>query len=172
MNSKRKLWVAAWVMLVVITGIPAFGCGSVGMGYGPWHDRNHMGEWDDYGAGGYSMHHGMRYGRSGDAYAMMPWRLSDLSAEQEQKIGQLRKDADDRNRSLTQQSVALHASLNTLYASEKRDWNAIRETSLSLSDLQRQQMEIFIGMQQKMDELLTDSQRQELLRAGRGYGNE
>jgi Spy/CpxP family protein refolding chaperone len=62
------------------------------------------------------------------------------------------------------------ARLGNLYASDKRDWNAIRSTALQLFELQRLQHESAIELQQKIDGLLTDAQRQELAQPQRGYG--
>lgn len=60
--------------------------------------------------------------------------------------------------------------MNSLYSSEKRDWNAIRSAASTLTELQRQQIETGLEIQQKIDSMLTDSQRQEMKRAWRGYG--
>ena len=105
------------------------------------------------------------------AYTMMPWAPPDLTSEQVQKIGQLQTESEARNRSLMQQGWEAQARLNGLYTADKRDWNSIRTASRALFDLQRQQMDAMIDMQQKIDGLLTDSQRQEMARVWRGYGS-
>lgn len=111
---------------------------------------------------------GMGLGMPG--YPMMFGALPDLTAEQAEKIGKLQSEQAERNRVLMQQVWEVQARLNTLHASDKRDWNAIRSTSQKLFDLQRQQHESAIEFQQKIDGLLTDAQRQELARPQRGYG--
>ncbi len=195
MNWKRGFWIALWVILVVVTGWLALGYG--GMGYGPWHGWGRMGAWDDSyradgGQGGYGMGPGMmggtapghgwgmdrsrgmmgRYGAgmpgmgAGMGFGMTP---PDLTSEQVQKIDQLQQEALARNRSLAQQLWAAQDTLNRLHMSEKRDWDAIRAASQKLFDLQRQQLDAAIDMQQKIDGLLTDSQRQDMARSWRGY---
>ena len=180
MNRKRGFWIALWVALVVVTGFLAFGYGSAGMGYGPWHHWGRTGPWEMdrgyraaeahalYGLGPGMM--GMAPGMWGGRYTMMPWWPPDLTAQQSEKIGQLRAEFVQRNRRLLQQSWEAQDRLNSLYATEKRDWNAIRAASLQVFDLQRQQMENAIGVQQEIDGLLTDSQRQQMARAWTAYG--
>jgi Spy/CpxP family protein refolding chaperone len=196
MNRKRGFWIALWVVLVVVTGWLAFGYG--GMGYGPRHDWGRMGAWDDgyrtdrtrgwYGmgpgmmggavsghGGGMGRFHGMmgQYGvgmpgmGAGMGFGMVP---PDLTAEQARKIGQLQQEALARDRSLAQQLWAAQDTLNRLHMSEKRDWDAIRAASQKLFDLQRQQLDAAIDKQQKIDGLLTDSQRRDMARSWRGHG--
>jgi Spy/CpxP family protein refolding chaperone len=196
MNRKSGFWIAVWVILVVITGIFAFGHGPGRMGYGPWHGWGRMGGWADgyradnaargYGMGpgmmwgaesGYGGYPGSPYGMAGPyggmmggAYAMMPWGLPDLTAGQTQKINELQGESAARNRSLMQQGWEIQSRLTTLYAADKRDWDAIRTATRSLLDLQRQQMDAAIDLQQKVDGVLTDSQRQEMARSWHGTG--
>ncbi|MHB1216395.1 MAG: Spy/CpxP family protein refolding chaperone [Thiobacillus sp.] len=195
MNWKRGFWIALWVVLVVVTGWLALGYG--GMGYGPWHGWGRMGAWDDGyradgGQGGYGMGPGMMggaapghgwgtgrfHGMMGQYGAGMPGMGAgmgfgmappDLTSEQVQKIDQLQQEALARNRSLAQQLWAAQDALNRLHMNEKRDWDAIRAASQKLFDLQRQQLDAAIDMQQKIDGLLTDSQRQDIARSRRGY---
>lgn len=140
-----------------------------GPGYG-WGAGRAYGTMGPYGAGMPMMGPGMGPGMAGGAYAMLPWVLADLTPAQLQKIGALLSDPDGRNRNLMQQRWEAQAGLSRLYATEKRDWTAIRAASVAVSDLQRQQLEAAIDLQQKIDALLTDSQRQELARAQRSYG--
>ena len=188
MNRKRGFWIALWVVLVVVTGWLAFGYG--GMGYGPWHGGR-MGAWDegyraDHGQGRYGMgpgmtgggvpgqgwgmgrYHGMmgQYG-AGMGFGMTP---PDLTSEQAQKIDQLQQEALARTRGLAQQLWAAHDTLNRLHMNEKRDWDAIRAASQKLFELQRQQLEAAIDLQQKIDGVLTDSQRRDMARSWRGHG--
>lgn len=191
MNLKRGFWIALWVVLVVMTGWLAWAYGPMDMRYGPWHGWGRMGAWDmdrDYRGDGapawYGMgpgmmgstHGGMMMGmgfgmrgRGGD-YAMVPGWLPDLTSEQAEKISQLQAELARRNLGLMQQRWEAQARLNRLYASEKRDWNAIRAATRTVFDLQRQQMDAALDMQQKIDGLLTDSQRQQLARAWRSHG--
>ncbi|MGB9129826.1 MAG: Spy/CpxP family protein refolding chaperone [Thiobacillus sp.] len=175
MNRKRGFWIALWVVLVVVTGWLAFGYG--GMGYGPWHGGR-MGAWDggyraDGGQGWWGMgrHHGMMgpygSGMPGMGFGMAP---PDLTPEQAQKIDQLQQEALARNRSLAQQLWAAQDTLNRLHMNEKRDWDAIRAASQKLFDLQRQQLDAAIDLQQKIDGVLTDSQRRDMARSWRGHG--
>jgi Spy/CpxP family protein refolding chaperone len=199
MNRKRGFWIALWVILVVVTGFLAFGHGSGVVGYGPWHGWGRMGGWHDggryraddvpgwYGRGpgmmggaasGQGWSRGRPYGMMGPngagmagwGYAMMPWWLPDLTPEQVQKIGQLHNELAQRNLGVMQQRWETQARLQSLYAAEKRDWNAIRATSRSLFDLQRQQMDAAIDVQQKIDGVLTASQRQQMAQAWRDDG--
>lgn len=102
--------------------------------------------------------------------APVPEQLSGLTPEQAQKLSQLQQEAVARNSSRAQQRWVAQDKLNLLQMNEKRDWNAIRAASQKLFDLQRQQHDAAIDLQQKMDGLLTDSQRQEMARSWRGYG--
>lgn len=209
MNLKNGLWVAIWIVLIVVTGFLAFGPGSGSLGYGPWHGWGRMGGWSDdsqanggfggygmgpgmmggmgigrdwgtgmmpyammgqVGAGTYGMGAAMGYGMMGGGYAPMSGQIPDLKPEQAQHISQLQQEALARNSSLAQQLWAAQDKLNLLRMSEKRDWNAIRTASQTLFDLQRQQLNASIDMQQKIDGVLTDSQRQEMARNWRGYG--
>jgi Spy/CpxP family protein refolding chaperone len=185
MNRKRGFWIALWVILFVVTGFLAMGYGSGGMGYGPWHGWGRMGGWDDGqragGAPGWhgtgpgmmgrhgGMMPGMGFGMGGGGYAMMPWGLPDLTPEQAEKVVALQRDSAAANRGLVQQRWEAQARLNRLYAAETRDWNAIRAASQTVFDLQRQQMEAAIDMQQNIDGLLTDRQREEMTRAWRSH---
>ena len=191
MDRKRGFWIALWVILVVVTGWLAFGYG--GMGYGPGQGWGRMGAWDDGyradgGQGGYGMGpgmmggampgHGWGMGRSrgmmgpygsgmpGMGFGMAP---PDLTAEQAQKIDQLQQEARARDRSLAQQLWAAHDALNRLHMNEKRDWDAIRAASQKLFDLRRQQLDIVIDLQQKIDGVLTESQRRDMARSWRSH---
>ena len=113
---------------------------------------------------------GMGYGMPGWAGFMRPGYLPRLSPEQSEKIGKLQAEQFERSRTLMQQVWETQARLNGLYAADKPDWNAIRDTTQKLYDLQRQQQESAIEFQRKIDGLLTDAQRQELARSQRGYG--
>ena len=67
MNLKSAFWVALWVVLVVVTGILAFGTRPGSMGFGPWHDWGRMGGWSNDSPvqgpyGGYGMGPGMMGG--------------------------------------------------------------------------------------------------------------
>ena len=69
-----------------------------------------------------------------------------------------------------QQRQEAQARLNRLYAGEKRDWDAIRTAARTVFDLQRQQMEAAIDTRQKIDGLLTDSQRRQMAHFWRSHG--
>ncbi|HQS58758.1 MAG: hypothetical protein B7Y56_10740 [Gallionellales bacterium 35-53-114] len=195
MKNKTGFWIALWLVLVIVTGLLAFGHGYGGRSYGPGFGWGHMGGWQGnyseegasnwrgYGPGmmggaetgygwGMGNSHGFmgRYGQSGDADGMMPGWPRNLTQEQAKKIGPLQSEAEKAQLNLRQQSRELQSRLDSLYASDKRDWNAIRAGVKALSDLQRQQMDAAIEMQQKMDGLLTDNQRQEVARAWHGQG--
>jgi len=157
-----------------------------------------MGAWDsgyraDRGQGGYGMGPGMMgdtapgqgwgmgrfHGMMGPYGAGMPGMGAgmgldmtppDLTSEQAQKIDQLQQEALARTRSLAQQLWAAHDTLNRLHMNEKRDWDAIRAASQKLFELQRQQLEAAIDLQQKIDGVLTDSQRRDMARFWRGHG--
>lgn len=157
------------------------GQGWYGMGPGMMGGKGRFhGMMDPYGAGMPGMGAGMGFG-------MAP---PDLTSEQAQKIDQLQQEALARNRSLAQQLWAAHDALNChplpnggprmlwaahdalnrLHRNEKRDWDAIRAASQKLFDLQRQQHDAAIDMQQKIDGVLTDSQRRDMARSWRGHG--
>lgn len=111
---------------------------------------------------------GMGLGMPG--YLMTPWSLPDLTAEQSEKIGKLQSEQAERYRILMHQVWETQARLNRLYASDRRDWNAIRSDAQKLFDLQRLQHESAIDLQQKIDGLLTDAQRREMARPQRSHG--
>lgn len=113
---------------------------------------------------------GMGFDMVGGGYAFMPGQLPGLSSEQSQQLSQLQQAAQTRNSSLVQQIWATHNKLNLLLMNEKRDWSAIRAASQTLFDLQRQQHDAAIDLQQKIDGVLTDSQRQEMARSWQGLG--
>lgn len=113
---------------------------------------------------------GMGFDMVGGGYAFMPGQLPGLSSEQSQQLSQLQQAAQTRNSSLAQQIWATHNKLNLLLMNEKRDWSAIRAASQTLFDLQRQQHDAAIDLQQKIDGVLTDSQRQEMARSWQGLG--
>jgi Spy/CpxP family protein refolding chaperone len=78
MNRKSGLWIALWVILVVVTGFLAFGHGFHRIGYGPWHGWGRMERWHDgnrfgpeEGRGWYGMGPGMM-GGYGPGYGMGP----------------------------------------------------------------------------------------------------
>ncbi len=200
MNRKNTFWIALWLVLIVVTGYFAFFRSPWGMGYGPWHSwgdkwresypayrspgwhgmsSGWMGGWQpggEWGAGrGYGMMGpyggampGMGFGMPG--YGMMPGALPELTPEQSRQIGQLQAEHFERNRTLMQQMWQAQARLNELHAADKRDWNAIRNATQKLFELQRGQHDSAIELQQKIDGLLTDAQRQALTRSQRGYG--
>lgn len=176
MNRKRGFWIALWLVLVVVTGWLA--C-PMGTGHGPWHGWSRMGAgemdrgargdgphaWDGRGPGmmGFGMWgHGMDYAR-------MLRLLTDLTPEQAEKVDTLQAELTRRNLGLMQQRWEAQGRLNVLYASEKRDWNAIRVAARTVFDLQRQQMEAAIDTRQKIDGLLTDSQRRQMAHAWRSH---
>ena len=114
--------------------------------------------------------HGMGAGMRGGGYAPAPGQMPGLTSEQAQKISQLQQEAQARNSSLAQQLWAAQDKLNLLLMNEKRDWSAIRAASQKILELQRQQHDAAIDLQQKVDGLLTNSQRQEMARSWQGYG--
>ncbi len=189
MKQKTGLWIALWVVLVVVTGFLAFGHGYGGRGFGFGHGWGHMGEWGDrysenesqgwhgYGPGrmgggygwGSGYPHGMmgQFGWAGGAYGMVPLLPKNMAEEQAKKIGPLQDEAEKAHLNIMQQRRKLMARMNDLYTGDKRDWNAIRESGKALLELQRKQMEAAIDMQQKIDGLLTENQRQEMVRTWR-----
>lgn len=190
MNWKRLFWVALWAALVVVTGYLAFGSGPGSPGVGPWQGWGRMAGWNDDPRvdgtfGGYGMGPGMMRGAgwvmgqmpfvvmgngiSAGGYVPLSPQLPDLTPEQAKKICQIQREAEARNNRLMQQLWAAQDRLNLLRMSEGRDWKAIRAASHALFDLQRQQLDATIDLQQQVDGLLTDSQRQDMARSWRGY---
>ena len=197
MKQKPGLWIALWVILVVVTGFLAFGHGYGGRGYGPGYGWSHMGGWGDryseedsrgwrgYGRGmtgdadagygwGMGSPHGMmgQYGFAGGEYGVMPFLPQNLTTDQAKKLVPLQSENEKSQLNLQQQRRELLFRLNSLYENDKRDWNAIRETGKALSDLQRKQMDAVIEMQQKIDGLLSDNQRQAMMRSWRDFGRQ
>lgn len=86
MNRKSIFWVALWLVLVVVTGILAFGAGPGSMGFGPWHDRGRMGGWSNDSRvqgpyGGYGMGPGMMGGfGTGRGMGMPFWMMGQYGA--------------------------------------------------------------------------------------------
>lgn len=123
------------------------------------------------GAGMYGMGPGLMNGNTmGSGYALAPVKPPDLTSEQTQKLGALQREAEERNSRLARQLWSAQDKLNLLQMSEKRDWNAIRAATQTLMDAHRQQLDASIDLQQKIDGLLTESQRQEMARTWRGAG--
>jgi P pilus assembly/Cpx signaling pathway, periplasmic inhibitor/zinc-resistance associated protein len=199
MNRKNAFWIALWVVLVVITGYFAFFHSPWRMGYGPWHgwgggwsDENDYPAYrspgwrgmapgwgsgwqgDDgwgrsYGMmGPYGGMPGMGFGMPG--YGTMPGALPELTPAQSRQLAQLQAEQFERSRALIQQMWQAQARLNELYAADKRDWDAIRDATQKIFELQRQQHESALELQRKIDGVLTDAQRQALARSQRGYG--
>ncbi|TCV90255.1 Spy/CpxP family protein refolding chaperone [Sulfurirhabdus autotrophica] len=139
-----------------------------GSGYG-WGMRNSNGMMGQYGSGFPVFGAGMGYGMTDSGFAMMPFGLPDLTSEQESKLAQIQSESDERNSSDMKQLWEAQSQLNKLYATTKRDWNAIRAASNAVHDLQRKQLDATIDAQQKIDSLLTDSQRQKMSIVTRGY---
>ncbi|MFZ3173421.1 MAG: Spy/CpxP family protein refolding chaperone [Thiobacillus sp.] len=179
MNRKRGFWIALWLALVVVTGWLAWAHGPMGTGHGPWHGWGRMGAWEmdrgDRGDGPHAwegrgpgmMGFGM-WGHGVD-YARMLRLLTDLTPEQAEKIDTLQTELTRRNLGLMQQRREAQTRLSRLYASEKRDWDAIRAAARTVLDLQRQQMEAAIDTRQKIDGLLTDSQRRQMAHVWRSH---
>ena len=174
-RRRRGVWIVLWLVLLIITGFLAFGPGSrdARAPWGTWMEGGSDVPRRDGAPLWYSAWPGMMADHGammGGGYAMRAPRLSGLTPEQAEKIAVLRQDAAARARALEQERRAVQNRLSGLYAADTRDWDAIRSTSRSLSDLQRQQMEVALDIQQQVDGLLTDSQRQELRRAWRSPG--
>jgi len=108
-------------------------------------------------------------GPSAGGYAPQSRQLPNLTPAQAEQIGQIQREAEARNSRLMQQLWAAQDKLNLLRMSEGRDWKAIRAATHALFDLQRQQLDAAIDLQQQVDGLLTDSQRQDMARSWRGY---
>jgi len=176
MNRKTGLWIAVWLVLVVVTGMLAFGSGYGHRGYG-WHhgwgqmDGWHHGYQSEQAPGWYGMGPemmGQVHGMPGIAYGMMLWLQQNMTREQAKKAAPLLEDIGKNAGKLMQQRQDALAKLSSLYTSDKRDWNAIRAAANELAELNSSQMKAAIEMQQKMDGLLTDKQREEMSRAWRG----
>lgn len=80
MNRKSAFWVALWVVLVVVTGMLAFGTGPGSTGFGPWHDWGRMGGWNNDSRvqgpyGGYGMGPGMMGGFGTGSGMGMPFGM-------------------------------------------------------------------------------------------------
>lgn len=225
LNRKHWFWIAVWVVLLIGTGVLAFGYGRGPIGYydagpgwgpmggwgaaGPWRDEERGdagafwrgmgpgmmdwgGGWHMRGPGfmgygrGYGPGRGPAYGAGdgpgdglangmygmgyGRGYGMMAWALPDLTPEQARQLGELQNDPSGKLNALAQQTWAAQATLARLQSADNRDWNAIRAAALALNELQRQRIEAGIELQQKMDALLSESQRKKLARARRGSG--
>lgn len=194
MNRKRGFWLGLWVVLVVVTGVLAFGSGDGNRGYGPWGGWGHMGGWGDgyqsqsepgwfgmgpgmmgdaesgYGWGRGRFHSGKGYAMPDGSYGSMLWLPQNMTEEQAKKSRELLAEADRTSSKLLQQRQDAQARMSRLYSSEKRDWNAIRAAATELAELSSQQMKSALEMQQKIDGLLTDNQRQEMTRDMQGYG--
>lgn len=195
MNQKHGLWIGLWVLLVVIVGFLAFS--HNGIGYAPWHGWGMMGDWDNRYRGyradvstpspghgmdgsGYGPHMDAPYGMMGGYRGMMgfgpgasygmSWGLPNgLTPEQLEKIRELQEEVAARNREVVQQMWEAQDRLNSLYKTEHRDWNAIREASRKVLDAKQRLLDANIDLQQKIDGLLTDRQRQEMAQSWRGY---
>jgi Spy/CpxP family protein refolding chaperone len=187
MNLKTGLWIALWLILVVVTGMLAFGSADGHRAYG-WHhgwgqmDAWHHGYQSEQAPGWYGMGPGMMgdndsgfgcgtgsfHGMPGIAYGMMSWLQQNMTEEQAKKAAPLLDEIGKNTRQQIQQRLAAQAKLGSLYTADKRDWNAIRAVANELAELNSSQMKAAIEMQQKMDGMLTDKQREEMSRAWQG----
>ena len=124
-----------------------------------------MGDIDSgYGWGMMDQFHGM----AGVGYGMMSWLQQNMTEEQVNKVGSLLEDVGKNTRKLMQQRLDAQTKLNRLFTSDKRDWNAIRAAVDELAELNSRQMKAAVEMQQKIDGLLTDKQREEMSQTLRG----
>jgi len=133
-------------------------------GDGGWDAGRNYGMMGPYGSAMPGMGFGM------PSYSMVPGALPELTPAQSRQLEQLQAEQFERSRALMQQMWQAQARLNELYAADRRDWNAIRGATQKLFELQRQQHDSAIELQQKIDGLLTEAQRQALARSQRGYG--
>ena len=188
MNRKTGFWIAVWLVLVVASGMLVFGSGYGHRGYGSWHGWGQMDGWhhgynsegapdwygmepsmmgdidSGYGWGMMDQFHGM----AGVGYGMMLWLQQNMTEEQVNKVGSLLEDVGKNTRKLMQQRLDAQTKLNRLFTSDKRDWNAIRAAVDELAELNSRQMKAAVEMQQKIDGLLTDKQREEMSQTLRG----
>lgn len=179
MNRNKVIWIALWLVLVVITGYFAFFHSPWRMGYGPWHGRGSGwidenaypayrspgyrspgrgmapgwgGGWQGDDGGGAGSGYGMMGPYGGmPGYGPLPGTLPELTPEQAGQIGKLQAEHYEENRALMQQIRQTQARLNELYAADKRDWDAIRGTTRELHELQRRLLESTLDLQQKID---------------------
>lgn len=179
MSRNGKLGIVIWVMLVCITGALAFGFGHGVRGFGH-HGHGHMGGWgwvcnEQMSPGWHGMRQGFKFDADPDGYPgvfgrMMSQLPESLTVEQSRKAEQLLDEAEKTYRKQLQQRWDAHDKLQKLYQGDKRDWNAIRDATLALADLQGQQMKSMVELQQQIDNLLSDEQKRENTRPWRGYG--
>lgn len=177
MNLKTGLWIALWLILVVVTGMLALGSGYGHRGYG-WHhgyQSEQAPAWYGPGPGmmgdddsGFGCGMGSFHGMPGMAYGMMSWLKQNMTEEQAKKATPLLDEVGKNTRLQIQQRQAALAKLGSLYAADKRDWKAIRAAANELAELNSSQMKAAIEMQQQMDSMLTDKQREEMSRAWQG----
>lgn len=175
MNRKKYLWVGVWLVLFVATSVLAFGRWTRDDEFGYWHGWGRMHGWGGYhhrwpGDGdrgnvlpywhgmGPGMMDGYRYGR-GRTDGDLSWLPQNLSDEQRRQARQLIQESASENRKLQQQHEDAHDRLQQLYASDQRDWTAIRAAVMELADLQARQLKAAIDLEEKIDGLQRDSQR-------------
>ena len=95
---------------------------------------------------------------------------SGLSAEQAEKINALQQAVARQNIDFEQQIRAAQDRLAALEMSENRDWPAIRTAAQRWFELQGAHSMRTLDLQQQIEGVLTERQRQEKTRAWRSYG--
>lgn len=148
------------------------------MGYGPGMMGCGMG----YGRGmGYGMGHGsgmMGYGMGMMGYGMGfmglegPYGMLDLTDEQEAKIDKLLDGLKKQHLEIMGKMMDQQAKMRDLFREEKLDMKKIGAVYDAFSALRKQLLEARVNATNRIREILTKEQRDELkqLYRGRGYG--
>lgn len=114
--------------------------------------------------GGYGMGPGMMGG-----YGMDPYGLSDLSAEQRNKITKIQDETRKKHWDLMGQALDEQARLRDLYDAPKRDSTAIGNTHKKISELQRRMYETSADAHKRMEAVLTKEQQEKSWRFWRNW---
>jgi len=171
---KNYLQVFSMLIAAFIFGIaanPAVGQpgpgGPNGMGPGMMGDYGGPG----YG-GGYGMGAGMMGGYGGSYGMMGPENFGglNLSDDQKAKVTQIQRDARRKMWSLMGRMMESRYALQDLYDADKQDAAAINRQFKELEDMRRQMVESSVDMHNRINEILTKEQREQIRGWGRGYG--
>ncbi len=138
-----------------------------------WHGRGMMGPGMMYGPGP-MMGPGMMYGPGsmmgpGMMYGYGPGSALNLNESQQKKIDEIQEDLRKKHWDLMGKMNDEYAKLGKLYSAEKRDPDAIDKQLQQIFNLRRQMMMEAVRAQNRMEEQLTDEQKQQLRSYGSGW---
>lgn len=150
---------------------PGYGRGPGMMGDygGPGYGRGPRG-----GGGGYGP--GMMWGEGG--YGAGPGMMGggnfaglNLSADQKAKVTPIQRDTRRKMWALMGKMMESQYALQDLYDADKQDAAAINKQYKEIEDVRKQLVDTSVDAHNRINEILTKEQREQVREGGRGYGN-